>query len=84
MQLVFILLILPFIYLLSLAAGPVVWIGGRAMMFAEAMREHFGVFGEYVFFLAIVVLVVYCFKSVKYLFFGLLPLLVVAALIGRW
>lgn len=84
MRLILVLLLLPFIQIFGWFATPFVWLFGHSMFFVEGLRMHLGSWAEFAYIAAIITLVVYCGKSSKFFWFGLLPFLIVSALIGRW
>jgi hypothetical protein len=84
MPLILVLILLPFIYILSLAGVPVLQVFGRTIFFLESTRNHLGPVVEGIFIVLGVMLIAACFTNKKVFWFGLLPVLLITSIIGRW
>jgi hypothetical protein len=83
MQLLFILALLPFIYLLAWVASPLLYAVYSIGIVAEKVHNQFGPFVQFVFFDIFIVLIVFCGWSRRVFWFGLLPLILACSVIAH-
>jgi hypothetical protein len=83
MRLLFVLAVLPFVYLLAWAASPFLYAAYSVIVVAEKVHNRFGPLAEFMFFDVFVVLVVFCGCSSRFFWFGLLPLTLVCCVIAH-
>jgi hypothetical protein len=83
MQLIFILALLPFIYVLAWLASPLLYAAYSVVVVAEKVHNQFGPLAEFAFFDIFIVLGIFCGWSTRFFWFGLLPLVVACCVIAR-
>jgi hypothetical protein len=83
MRLLFVLAVLPFVYLLAWAASPFLYAAYSVIVVAEKVHNQFGPLAEFMFFDVFVVLVVFCGSSSRFFWLGLVPLVVACCVIAH-
>lgn len=83
MQLLLVLALLPFIYILAWAASPALVALHSIVVVAERLRTNAGPLAEAGFFVALAMLTTLCGKSWRFFWFGLLPVIVGCIVVVR-
>jgi hypothetical protein len=84
MWMILVLLLLPFIFMFSSVAAPFLFVIGRTVHSAELLNANYGGAAEFMFFILLIWLVVFCGKSKWFFWLGLVPVLALSTWLGGW
>jgi hypothetical protein len=83
MQLLFVLALLPLVYLLAWVAAPFLYALHSVVVVAEKIHNQFGPVAQFAYFDLFIVLTVMCGYSRHFFWLGLMPLIVGTCVVAR-